>query len=199
MRLVVRGSWALALLAATGTGSGCHSATDPTPPCYVDPPTGTNQAALYKVAGPGACGTGATSVTPVPNGGTFAATIRFRVKGATPNTTYFVQRAAEFPPNPTSADTTCQRADQLPPWTAADGFAGAAWVTFPRPYTDQGPPKTLTTDAAGDGSLDFDYRSPQIPAGTKFDVEMRLVDADTGDEAGVTTELRSGCMTVLPL
>jgi hypothetical protein len=195
----VRGSCAVALLAASGAGVGCHSATDPTPACYVEPPSGTNQAALYKVAGPGTCGTGATSVTSFANGGSFAATISFRVKGAKPNTTYYVQRAAEFPPNATSADTVCQRADQTSPWTAADGFTGSTWVTFPKPFTDQGTVKTLTTDATGDGSLDFDFRSPQVSSGAKFDVAMRLVDVDTGDEAGVTSELRSGCMTVLPL
>jgi hypothetical protein len=182
-----------------GTVGGCHSATDPTPPCFVDPPSGTNQSAFYKVSGPGTCGTGATSVTAVPNGGTFSATLKFRVKGAKPNTLYYVQRAAEFPPNGTSADGSCQRADGVSPWTSTDGFTGATWVTFPKPYTDQGPLKTLTTDAAGDASLDFDYKSPQIHSGVKFDVEMRLVDADAGEEAGVTTELRSGCMTVLPL
>ncbi len=158
MRSVVRGSWALALLAATGTGSGCHSATDPTPPCYVDPPTGTNQAALYKVAGPGACGTGATSVTAVPNGGTFAATIRFRVKGAKPNTTYFVQRAAEFPPNPTSADTTCQRADQLPP----------------RAYKLDGKPSALLTDPRAADAL---------AAAVRKDLEADLRDFDIEDKA----------------
>jgi hypothetical protein len=117
------------------------------------------------------------------------------VKGAKPSSVYFVQRAAEFPPNSTSADRSCQRADGLPPWTP-DGFTGSTWVTFSRPYTDQGPVKTIRTDAAGDGSLDFDFQSPQIPVGTRFDVAMRLVDADVGDESGVTSELRSGCMTV---
>ena len=189
-------AWAVALLTSTGLAAACHSATDPTPVCYVAPPEGTAQAALYKVSGPGTCGTGATSVTSMPNGGTFAAIIRFRVKGAKPSTVYFVQRAAEDPPNSVSADKSCQRADGLPPWTLADGFTGSLWVTFPRPYTDQGPVKTLTTDAAGDGSLDFDYQSPKIPTGRRFDVAMRLVDADVGDESGMTSELRSGCMTV---
>ncbi len=195
----LRGSWSLALLTGVWGAGGCHSATDPTPVCFVEPPSGTNQSGLYKVSGPGTCGTGATSVTPAPNGGTFAATLKFRVKGAKPSTLYYVQRAAEFPPNATSADGSCQRANGVSPWTAADGFTGATWATFPMPFTDQGPLKTLTTDAAGDGSLDFDFRSPQIPAGTKFDVVMRLVDANVGDDSGVSSELRSGCMTVLPL
>jgi hypothetical protein len=186
----------LALLAAFALAGGCSSPTEPT--CFVEPPSGTNQSALYKVSGPGTCGTGATSVTAVPNGGTFAATLKFRVLGAKPNTTYYVQRAAEFPPNATSADTRCQRAEGASPWTPTE-FAGATWVPFPMPYTDQGPLKTLTTDAAGAGSLDFEFKSPQIAAGTEFDVEMRLVDVNVGDEAGVTSELRSGCMKVRPL
>jgi hypothetical protein len=125
--------------------------------------------------------------------------MKFRVRGARPNTLYYVQRAAEFPPNATSADGRCQRADGASPWTPADGFAGSIWVPFPLPYTDQGPIKTLTTDAAGDGTLEFEFLSPQIAAGLKFDLAMRIVDANAGDGTGVTSELRSGCMTVVPL
>jgi hypothetical protein len=135
-------------------------------------------------------------MTSTPSGGTLAATIRFRVKGAKPNAVYFIQRAAEFPPGATTADGICQRANGAAPWTPADGFTGPVWVTFPRPYTDQGALKTLTTDAAGDASYDFPFLSPQIPSGTVFDVAMRLVDADVGDQTGVTTELRSGCMRI---
>jgi hypothetical protein len=193
-------SWSVALAAAAALCGACHSATDPTPTCFVEPPSGTNQSLLYKVSGPGVCDNlGGTSVTPTPNGGTFAATIKFRVKGAKPNTLYYVQRAPEFPVNATSADGVCQRADGTSPYSTADGFTGATWVTFPLPYTDQGPIKTLTTDGAGDGSIDFEFAAPTITAGTRFDVAMRLVDVNVGDEAGVTTELRSGCMTILPL
>ena len=199
LRLRVSRSSLVTLAAVAALSGGCHYATDPEPLCFVEPPSGTNQSALYRVSGPGTCGTGGTSVTARADGGTFAATLRFRVKGAKPNTLYYVQRAAEFPPNATSADRICQRADGASPWTAADGFTGAIWVPFPLPSTDQGPIKTLTTDSAGDASLDFEYRAPGIAAGTLFDVEMRLVDVNVGDGAGVTSELRSGCMTVLPL
>ena len=186
---------ACALLAA------CHHASDPSPLCFVEPPEGTTQAALYRVFGPGTCdppgsSLGGTSVTSSPIAArSFAATIRFKVRGAKPSTKYYVQRAAEFaiPPRPLSADGICQRADGLPPWTPADGSSVPAFVTFPLPYTDQGDRKSLTTDAAGDGSLEFHYESPQIPTGTIFDVEMRLVD----DEMIPTSELRSGCMKVL--
>jgi len=195
----VRRSCSVALAAVATLSAACHSATDPTPECFIEPPSGTNQSLLYKVSGPGTCeNLGGTSVTPTPNGGTFAATLKFRVQGARPNTLYYVQRAAEFPPNATSSDGLCQRAEGASPWTAPD-FTGALWVPFPLPNTDQGPIKTLTTDAAGDASLDFEFSSPGIAAGTKFDVAMRLVDTDVGDETGVTTELRSGCMTILPL
>ena len=193
----VHRSWTLTLLAACGVVGGCHSATDPTPPCFVEPPSGAPQSALYRVLGSGSCDSGAIAIAARPNGGTFAGTMKFRVRGAKPNTLYYVQRAAEFPITASSADGVCQRANGAPPWTAADGFTGPIWVTFPLPY--QGPLNTLTTDAAGDASVDFEFLSPQIAAGTRFDVTMRLVDANIGGETGVTSELRSGCMTVLPL
>jgi len=194
----VRRALCVALVVGATLSAGCHSATDPDPPCFVEPPSGTNQSLLYKVSGPGACeNLGGTSVTPTPNGGTFAATLRFRVEGAKPNTVYYVQRAAEFPPNATSSDTRCQRAEGASPWTAADGFAGPTWLSFPLPNT--GPIQTLTTDGAGNASLDFQFSSPAIAAGTKFDVAMRLVDVNVGDRTGVSSELRSGCMTILPL
>jgi hypothetical protein len=190
----------MVLIALSAFGA-CHS-DDEVESCIVAPPPGTAQAALYVVTGPGTCANensaGATSVTSTPNGGSFAATIRILVKGAKPNTIYFIQRAPEFPSNETSADRSCQRADGLPPWTPPN-YAGDLWVTFPKPNTDQGPVKTLTTDAAGDASFEFAFHSPSIKTGTKFDVAMRLVDVDVPGVAGVTTELRSGCMTITVL
>lgn len=169
----------------------CHSPSDPPSACYVEPPGGQNLSALSSVLGSTSCNpAGAITITPRPNGGSFATTIRIRLTGARPNTVYYVQRAAEFPPNATSADKLCQRVDGT--W---EGFAGDPWVPFPRP-SDQGPLKTLTTDAAGNAALEFDYFSPAIPAGARFDVMMRLVDANTTTEAGVTSELRSVCMTI---
>jgi hypothetical protein len=191
-------AWAVVLLAG-GLAGACDSATGPDEVCFVEPPSGAPQSALYRVTGSGTCDSGATAIAVRPNGGSFAGTMKFRVKGARPNTLYYVQRAADFPITATSADGVCQRANGAPPWTAADGFTGPTWATFPLPYTDQGPLKTLTTDAAGDASVDFEFLSPQIATGAKFDVTMRLVDANVGDAAGVTSELRSGCMTILPL
>ena len=194
--LSMRLSWTLVLLTACCAGAaGCSSPTEPD--CFVEPPTGAPQSALFRVSGSGSCDTGAMAIAVRPNGGTFAGTMKFRVKGAKPNTLYYVQRAAEFPITDLSADGVCQRAIGAPPWTPGT-FPGATWVTFPLPYTDQGPLKTLTTDSAGDASVDFEFFSPQITAGTDFDVTMRLVDTNVGDQAGVTSELHSGCMTVRP-
>jgi hypothetical protein len=188
----------LLVAAACTAGMSCSSPTTPDE-CFVEPPTGAPQSALFRVTGSGSCDSGAVAIAVRPNGGIFTGTMKFRVRGAKPNTLYYVQRAAEFPITPSSADGACQRASGASPWTAADGFAGATWVTFPIPYTDQGPLKTLTTDGAGDASAEFEFISPQITTGTNFDVTMRLVDANVGDGTGVTSELHSGCMTVRPL
>jgi hypothetical protein len=192
----MRLSWTLVLFAACCAGWGCSSPTEPDD-CFVEPPTGAPQSALFRVTGSGSCDSGATAIAVRPNGGSFTGTMKFRVRGAKPNTLYYVQRAAEFPVTASSADGQCQRANGAPPWTGADGFTGATWVTFPLPY--EGPVRTLTTDAAGDASVDFEFDSPQITTGTRFDVVMRLVDVNVGDGTGVTSELRSGCMTVVPL
>jgi hypothetical protein len=152
----------------------------------VAPPDGTNQSALFKTLGASVCGTGGTSITPfaIPEG-TFAATIRFVVNRAKPNATYVVQRAPETRGDQ-SADGICQVGDSVPP-----GSPNAAFITFPIPWLP-GPKKTLTTDAEGSGSVEFEHRAPSLPRGSKFDVVMRLVD----DETAPTSELRSGCMTV---
>lgn len=187
-------SRALAAVAVMVALPGCHSVTDPPAACFVEAPGGQTLSALTWVGGAGACDpAGAITATPFPNGGSFAVTIRVRLVGARPNTVYYVQRAAEFPQNATSADKICQRAEGR--W---EGFTGDPWVTFSRPSTSQGPLKTLTTDAAGNAVLEFDYFAPAIPTGAKFDVMMRLVDADVTGEAGIDSELRSVCMTITP-
>jgi hypothetical protein len=188
------GAWVLATAGVLAALAGCHSVTDPPAACFVEPPGGETLSALGWIEGAGTCDpAGAITATPFPNGGSFAVTIRVRLVGAKPQTVYYVQRAAEFPQNATSADKVCQRAEGT--W---EGFTGDPWVTFPRPSTSQGPAKTLTTDAGGTAALEFDYFSPTIPTGAKFDVMMRLVDADVGGEAGITSELRSVCMTITP-
>lgn len=176
-----------AVLAAVGVG--CHYATDASPPCFAEPPGGTHQSALFRVSGGGACGTGGVSVTSfaVPEQ-TFAATIRFRVHGAVPGTTYILQRAAEVG-RPLASDGICQRAAGLPPWGPADEPA-PRFVTFPLP--NPGSAITMTTDGDGDATKEFELPLAMIPSGTEFDVQMRLVD----DESAPRSEIRSGCMTV---
>jgi len=175
--------------AALGAGLfvlvACTSPTAPDP--FGEPPPGTHQSSLFAVVG---TGTGGTSVTSIPNaGGGFAGTMRFRVR-AKPNTTYFVQRAADLGQ---PADRVCQRADGLPPWSPADPPFGPTFVTFPRPLDPVGPLLTLTTDSQGEGSRDYEFDTPQIRSGTQFDLRMRLVD----DENAPTSDLRSGCMTIV--
>ena len=62
--------------------------------------------------------------------------------------------------------------------------------TVPLPNT--GPLISVTTLSSGDGSLDFEFRTLMILAGTTNDVMYRLVDNDVAP----TTELRSACMTI---
>jgi hypothetical protein len=165
---------------------GCTSPTAPDP---FGVPPGTHQSALTAVVG---TGTGGTSVTSIGNAaGGFAGTMRFRVR-AKPNTTYLVQRAADLGRTATD-DRVCQRADGLPPWSPSDPPFGSAFTTFPRPLDPVGPLVKLTTDGQGEGSLDYDFDTPQVRSGTRFDLKMRLVD----DESSPTSDLRSGCMTIV--
>ncbi len=52
---------------------------------------------------------------------------------------------------------------------------------------------SFATNASGEGSLDYNFDTPQIVRGTRFDLRMRLVD----DESAPTSDLRSGCMTIV--
>jgi hypothetical protein len=175
-------------LVAAAALAGCHYAGEATSPCFVDPPEGASQSSLFRVSGAGACGTGGVSVTTVHTAdSTFQATIRFRVRGGPPRTTYVVQRAPEVGDAPLGADGVCQRAQDLPPWNSRGELP---FLTFLDPSTTLA--RTITTDGNGDGALEFVHRTTAIPAGTRFDVQMRLVD----DVSIPTTELRSGCMTV---
>lgn len=157
------------------------------PDIFGEPPEGTHQSALFATVG---SGTGGVSVTPQPNPESiFVAVLRFRVR-ARANTTYVLQRAPETG-RPDSSDGLCQRAEGRPPWSPSDPPFGAAFVSFPRPA--DGPLTTLRTDARGEGSSDFEFRSSALRTGDRFDVQMRLLD----DETAPTSELRSACMTVV--
>ena len=116
-----------------------------------------------------------------------AVDISILLNNARANTTYFVQRAPEIG-RANAADGVCQRALGLSPWSASDP-AAAPFLTFPLGTGLA----TITTAASGTGSLNFEFRSPTTPAGTVFDVMFRLVDNETAP----TTELRSGCLTVV--
>jgi hypothetical protein len=133
-------------------------------------------------------GTGGVSVTPkaIPEG-TMDVDISISLTNGRPNATYFVQRAPEIG-RALAADGICQRALGLSPWSASDP-AAVPFLTFPLGTGLA----TITTTASGTGSLNFEFRSPTIPAGTVFDVMFRLVDNETAP----TTELRSGCFTVV--
>ena len=148
-------------------------------------PAGTHQSAITALSG---AGRGGVSITPIaiPEG-TMSVDISILLTDARPNATYFVQRAPEVG-RALAADGICQRALGLSPWSASDP-AAAAFVTFPLGTGLA----TMTTAANGTGSLDFNYRSPTLPAGLVFDVMFRLVDHETAP----TTELRSGCLTVI--
>jgi hypothetical protein len=175
------------ILAAVLTVVTMACGDGPTSPDGFTPPEGTHQSVFSAVSG---SGVGGVSVTPVSNAAaSFDAVIKIRVQGARPNTTYLVQRAPEVG-RANGSDGLCQRAQGLPPWSPSDPPA-PAFVTFPIPTTP-GPLVSFTTQANGNGSIDFQFAAPTIPAGTAFDVMFRLVD----DPAAHTAELRSGCFTV---
>jgi len=117
--------------------------------------------------------------------GSFSAQINVNVHDATPNTTFYVQRAPEIG-RANSADGICQRAAGLPPW----GAPAPNFVTFPLPAA--GPLVTLQTSEGGSGAVHIDFAAPTILDKTQFDVMFRLVDSLTS----ATNELRTGCFTV---
>lgn len=131
-------------------------------------------------------GSGIVNVTPTAAvDGSFSAQINVDVHGAPPNTTFYVQRAAEIG-RPNSADGVCQRAAGQAPW----GPPTPNFVTFPLPAA--GPLITLETSNGGAGAVHIDFAAPAIADGTQFDVMFRLVDSLTSP----TNELRTGCFTV---
>jgi hypothetical protein len=168
----------------------CSSATSPTTPAAkFEPPPGTYRSTFTALKGE--TGFAGISVTPkaIPEG-TFTADISVRLKGLKGNTTYLLQRAQEgVGGRPLGGDGVCQRALGVTPWSPSDAPT-TNFQTVPLPNT--GPLITVTTAASGDGTLDFEFRTLMIMAGTTNDVMYRLVDNDTAP----TTELRSPCMTI---
>ena len=146
-------------------------------------PAGTHQSAITGMMG---MGRGGVSVTPkaIPEG-TMAVDISISLSEAPPNMSYLVQRAPDVG-RALGSDGICQRALGMAPWIDPPA---PAFLTFPLATGVA----VLTTNASGVGSLNFEFRSPTIPAGTVFDVMFRLVDSETAP----TMEFRSGCFTVV--
>ncbi len=165
--------------------TACSHSTQPLDTTY-DNPTGISTANAVAVAGPGE---GGVSVTPkaIPEG-YFVADIKIRLRKATPNTTYIVQRAPEIG-RAAASNGICERALGLAPWSFADTPAPSFLTFVP---SGQTAPVTLTTTATGDARLDFEFRAPSIPSGTKFDVMFRLIN----DASAPTAIILSQCFTV---
>ena len=167
----------------------CSSTSTAPSPTKFEPPPGTYRSTFTPLKGE--TGFAGISVTPkaIPEG-TFTADISVRLVGLKANTTYLVQRAQEgVGGRPLGGDGICQRALSIFPWSPSDA-AALTFQTVPLPNT--GPLIMVTTAANGDGSLDFEFRTLMILAGTTNDVMYRLVDND----AAPTTELHSDCMTI---
>ena len=116
--------------------------------------------------------------------------MRFRVR-AKPNTTYLVQRAADLgragsTTASASEPTACRPGRRRP-------SVRAGIRHLPASRGPCGPLVSFATNASGEGSLDYNFDTPQITRGTRFDLRMRLVD----DENAPTSDLRSGCMTIV--
>ena len=172
----------LGLVVVSGWTLACSSSST-APTALI--PGGTHQSEITAATGTGRGGVSVTAKS-IPEG-TMAVDISIVLTNALPNATYFVQRSPEIG-RALAADGICQRALGLSPWSPSDP-AAAAFLTFPLGTGLM----ALTTTAIGTGSLEFEFRSPTIPAGTAFDVMFRLVDRETAP----TTDLRSGCLTVI--
>jgi len=179
---------ALILLGSIAIITACKDATAPADTAYVNPP-GTYMASAVAVIGPG---DGGVSVTPKAIAEAyFTAEIKVRLRKAMPNTVYTVQRAPEIG-RASSSNGVCERALGVAPWSSADAPA-PAFVTFVLP--GQTTPVTLTTNASGDGTVDFAFSASTIPAGTRFDVMFRIVN----DLTAPTSVIISQCFTVTAL
>jgi hypothetical protein len=184
------GLWLFAL-ACSGAGSPSAPTAKISPPpdqtvgagVSARSTSSTHAEALEAVVG---SGSGIVNVTPTAAvDGSFSAQLNVNVHGAPPNTTFYVQRAAEIG-RENGADGICQRAAGTPPWGPPDpGF-----VTFPLPAA--APLVTLETSEGGSGAVHIDFTAPTIADGTEFDVMFRLVDSLTAP----TNDLRTGCFTV---
>ena len=187
--VMMRRSICLALLTVSVcVFASCKDATAPKNDIYENP-VGTHVGTFVTISGKGA---GGVSVTPKAIAeASFVAEIKVRVRGALPNATYTVQRAPEIG-RANGSNGICERALGLAPWSSGDTPAPGFLSFVPSGSTT---PNSLTTTAAGDGLVDFEFRAAMIPAGTKFDVMFRLVN----DLVAPTGILMSQCFTVTVL
>lgn len=174
--------------------SGCGSPTSPT---SIDIPAGDYQSPMTATKG---SGVGSVSITPVSNAArTLGMIIKVRLQAGKPNTTYIVQRAGESG-RVNSADGVCQRASGATPWSPSDPPVNFLFPSFRVPDL-VGPEISFTTQANGNGSVDFEFVNTTFPAGVPFDMVVRVVDdvrgpGDRDAGLGATSELRSTCLTV---
>ena len=145
---------------------------------------------LVSIVGPGHGRFRATRVPHSTVPGNFAVHIQARIRGAKPNTTYLVQRAAEaFNPAPpagfpiaTTIDGSCQKGLAIAPWSTLVP-AVAAFATWPTP---------LITDANGNGETDFVFETT-VPL-PLFDVMFRIIESGPAPKSVFQTDC-----TVVPL
>ncbi|MEO7359851.1 MAG: hypothetical protein ABI120_05955, partial [Gemmatimonadaceae bacterium] len=129
----------------------------------------THNIGLYAVMG---SGFGGVNVTPTAEDhGTFHVQGEVHIRGASPNTTYIVQRA----PDLNVADPTCT----------------GPWISFPIP--NPGPVVTLTTSTGGAGAAHFALAvGGAFVSGRSFNVRFRVIDSVLDP----TSVLMSDCITV---
>jgi hypothetical protein len=170
-----------------GATSGATAASaDATPVSTAS--TRTHGLLLTAVSGDG---TGIVNLTSAAGGDTsFVAQITFNVHGLAPNTTYYIQRASEFPASLGGVvyDGTCQRALGLPPFDAVPPLS--RFITF----VADGAPIPLTTSARGAGAVHLENANNVFADGSAFDVMFRVVSDPSS--ATPVTDLRTGCVTL---
>jgi hypothetical protein len=113
------------------------------------------------------------NVTPTAEDqGTFHVQGVVHIRGASPNTTYLVQRAPDL--------------------NVADPACTGPWISFPIP--NPGPVVTLTTSPSGAGAAHFELGvGGAFTSGTSFNVRFRVID----DLQAPTSILMSDCVTVV--
>ena len=118
-------------------------------------------------------GSGAVNVTPTAQDhGTFHVQGAVHIHGASPNTTYLVQRAPDL--------------------NVGDPACTGPWISFPVP--NAGPLVTLTTSPSGAGAAHFELAvGGAFTSGTPFNVRFRVID----DLQSPTSVLMSDCVTVV--